>query len=78
LPGLAANGPEIWMERWPDLVGVVLNLQPLPTNVLLGPESRTVAGRGWLNESFAGLNLRIAADTFFQVNTPRPSGWCPC
>jgi len=70
LPGLEELALR-WMARWPDLVGVVLNLQPLPTNVLLGPESRTIAGRGWLNESFAGVNLRIAADTFFQVNTPQ-------
>lgn len=69
----ALEGLEIlaaqWMARWPALVGVCLNLQPLPTNTLLGPETRVVAGRGWVQERFAGLALRIAADTFFQVHT---------
>jgi 23S rRNA (uracil1939-C5)-methyltransferase len=58
-----------WMERWSDLVGVCLNLQPEPTNLLMGSQTRTIAGRGWLMEHFAGLRYRIAADTFFQVNT---------
>jgi len=58
-----------WMERWPDLVGVALNLQPEPSNLLMGSETRTIAGRGWLREHFAGLHFRIAADTFFQVHT---------
>lgn len=60
---------EAWMERWPDLVGVTLNLQPRATNQLFGAETRTLAGRDWLHEHFAGLVLQIAADTFFQVNT---------
>ena len=58
-----------WMQRWPALVGVCLNLQPLPTNTLMGTETRVVAGRAWVQERFCDLNLRIAADTFFQVHT---------
>jgi len=60
---------EVWMERWPQLVGVTLNLQPRPTNLLFGAETRTLAGRDWLHERFAGLTLQIAGDTFFQVHT---------
>lgn len=58
-----------WRERWPELVGVCLNLQERPSNVLMGPVTQVVAGRGWLEERFAGLRLSIGADTFFQVNT---------
>lgn len=68
LPGLDALASR-WMERWPELVGVCLNLQPKPTNTLMGELTQTVTGRGWLQERFDGLRLRIAADTFFQVNT---------
>jgi 23S rRNA (uracil1939-C5)-methyltransferase len=68
LPGLAAYA-EDWMGRWPELVGVSLNLQPLPTNLLLGAETRNIAGRGWLEERFGGLSYQIGADTFFQVHT---------
>jgi 23S rRNA (uracil-5-)-methyltransferase RumA len=58
-----------WMHRWPELVGVCLNLQPLATNTLMGPETRVVVGRSWVQERFCDLELRIAADTFFQVHT---------
>ena len=68
LEGLALLAAQ-WMARWPQLVGVCLNLQPKPTNTLLGEETRVIAGRNWLLESFCGLDYRISADTFFQVNT---------
>jgi 23S rRNA (uracil1939-C5)-methyltransferase len=68
LPGLEALANE-WMQRWPEVVGVNLNIQPKASNVVLGPETHQVAGRSWLLERFAGQELRIAADTFFQVNT---------
>ena len=63
LPQMAAH----WMERWPELVGVTLNLQPAPDNRLFGADNRCVSGRDWLLESFAGVELQIGPDTFFQV-----------
>jgi 23S rRNA (uracil1939-C5)-methyltransferase len=69
LPGLE-RWANRWLDRWPELVGVCLNLQDRPTNVLLGPRTQLVAGRDWIEERFAGLSLSIGADTFFQVNTP--------
>ena len=60
-----------WLARWPAVVGVGLNLQPRANNVLFGPETRVLAGRGWLAERFAGLQLQLAADTFFQVHRPQ-------
>jgi 23S rRNA (uracil1939-C5)-methyltransferase len=58
-----------WMDRWPQVVGVVLNLQPRPSNTLFGPQSEVLAGRSWLRERFCGLDFAIGGDTFFQVNT---------
>ncbi|MBM4372038.1 MAG: 23S rRNA (uracil(1939)-C(5))-methyltransferase RlmD [Deltaproteobacteria bacterium] len=58
-----------WMRRWPQVIGVCLNLQPEPTNTLMGRETAVLAGRGWVEERFAGLTLRIGPDTFFQVHT---------
>jgi len=66
LPGLQEMAAR-WLDRWPELVGVTLNLQPEPDNRLFGPQNTVVAGRGWLLESFAGVELQIGADTFFQV-----------
>ncbi|MEB3327429.1 MAG: 23S rRNA (uracil(1939)-C(5))-methyltransferase RlmD [Synechococcus sp.] len=68
LDGLELLADE-WMGRWPELVGVCLNLQPEATNTLMGAETRVVAGRGWLEERFCNLRLRIGSDTFFQVHT---------
>jgi 23S rRNA (uracil1939-C5)-methyltransferase len=68
LPGLEDQA-QLWLERWPELVGVALNLQPCADNRLLGERTTTIAGRPWLEEGFAGLRYRIGADTFFQVNT---------
>jgi 23S rRNA (uracil1939-C5)-methyltransferase len=68
LPALEAYAQN-WMERWPQIVGVTLNLQSQPNNLLLGPETRCIAGRPWLQERFGGLTYQIAADTFFQVHT---------
>ena len=68
LPGLEAMARH-WTERWSDVVGVTLNLQPKANNVLMGPDTRVIAGRGWLIERFADLQLAITTDTFFQVFT---------
>lgn len=70
LPGLAALAAD-WMRRWPEVVGVCLNLQRQSGNRLMGEETRVIAGRGEIREHFAGLALRIAADSFFQVHTPQ-------
>jgi 23S rRNA (uracil1939-C5)-methyltransferase len=68
LPGLE-DLARFWLERWPALVGVCLNLQPDPGNRLMGAHTRVLAGRGELREAFAGLELMVAADSFFQVHT---------
>jgi len=68
LPGLE-HLAAAWQQRWPEVVGVGLNLQPLASNLLLGPDTQVVRGRRTLLEQFAGLDLEIAADTFFQVHT---------
>ncbi|RMF63785.1 MAG: 23S rRNA (uracil(1939)-C(5))-methyltransferase RlmD, partial [Cyanobacteria bacterium J069] len=68
LVGLAEQA-EAWLQRYPDLVGVALNLNPAQTNVIFGAETRCIAGRNYLREVFAGLEFQIQPTTFFQVNT---------
>ncbi|MEL6500894.1 MAG: 23S rRNA (uracil(1939)-C(5))-methyltransferase RlmD [Cyanobacteria bacterium J06623_1] len=60
---------QLWMERYPELVGVCLNLNRDRTNAILGQTTYTILGKPYLREMFAGVELHIAADTFFQVNT---------
>lgn len=68
LPGLSTLADR-WMARWPEVVGVTLNLQPEPGNRLFGANSILIRGRDWLLEPFGGVELQIGADTFFQVYT---------
>ncbi|VEP12727.1 putative enzyme [Hyella patelloides LEGE 07179] len=68
LPNLEQQA-EIWLQRYPNLVGVCLNLNSDRKNVIFGKETQTIAGKPDLKEIFAGIELRILSDTFFQVNT---------
>ncbi len=53
----------------PGVVGVVLNRNDAPNNVIFGEDSRCVAGRDYVVEYFAGLTFHLTADTFFQIYT---------
>lgn len=60
---------KVWLDKYPQLVGVCLNINSDRTNAILGKTTQTLAGKPYLREIFAGVELQIAADTFFQVNT---------
>lgn len=70
ISGLDLQAQE-WMERYPHLVGVCLNLNADRTNAIFGAETRCIVGQPYLHEEFAGLRLQIQPTTFFQVNTER-------
>ena len=60
---------QLWLDKYPGLVGVCLNLNRDRTNAILGKTTQTILGKPYLREIFAGVELHIAADTFFQINT---------
>ena len=68
LVGIEAQAEE-WLTRYPQLVGVSLNRNPERTNVIFGTETRCIAGQPELREEFAGLQLQLLPDTFFQIYT---------
>ena len=68
LSGIEAQA-NLWLDKYPELVGVCLNINCDRTNAILGDKTLTVAGKSYIREKFAGVELHIAADTFFQVNT---------
>ena len=64
-----AQQAHTWLQRYPNLVGVALNHNPNFGNVIFGQETTIIAGRPYLREIFAGLELHLRPDTFFQINT---------
>ncbi|MGB3295957.1 MAG: 23S rRNA (uracil(1939)-C(5))-methyltransferase RlmD [Phormidesmis sp.] len=58
-----------WMARYPDVVGVLVNLNWKRTNAIFGPDTYCITGQTYLEEAFAGLIFHIQPTTFFQVNT---------
>ncbi len=66
-----------WAKYWHDrygtddapVVGVCLNINPAKTNAIFGPDTQTIVGRPYLQETFAGLKLQIDSTSFFQVYT---------
>ncbi len=55
----------------PEIKGVVQNINPLETNVILGREFRTLIGQGWIEETLGGLYFKVSPASFFQVNPPQ-------
>ena len=55
-------------EEFPDVVGVLLNVNPDSTNVILGEKFITLFGRDHIFDSLGGNTLKISAPSFYQVN----------
>ena len=57
-------------ERFPEIVGVVLNINRDRTNVILGEEEQVLFGRADINDVMCGIDVGISPKSFYQVNTP--------
>ncbi len=68
LPGLEDQA-RAWMQRYPQLVGVCVNINGDRTNRILGEQTRCLSGQPFLVEEFAGCKFHLRSETFFQVNT---------
>ena len=55
-------------ERFPAVVGVLVNHNEKNTNVVLGDTYTTLFGVPYLEDELCGLRFRIAPDSFYQVN----------
>lgn len=53
-----------------DLTTVLINQNTARTNVILGAQTRTVLGPGTIEDTLAGVKLRMGVHEFYQVNTP--------
>lgn len=55
-------------ERFPEIVGLLVNQNKENTNVVLGDTYRTLYGRDHIYDTLAGVRLKITAPSFYQVN----------
>ena len=55
-------------ERFPAVVGLLLNVNEKSTNVILGEKFITLCGRDYIFDTLGGVRLKITAPSFYQVN----------
>lgn len=56
-------------EKFPEIVGVVLNLNPDKTNVILGEREIVLSGRAEITDTMCGVPVELSPKSFYQVNT---------
>ncbi len=59
---------ESLIAAFPETASVMLNINMKNTNVVLGPEYRTLYGTPYIEDVLCGKRLRIAPGAFYQVN----------
>ena len=59
----------ILKEKFPQIVTVLLNVNPEKTNVILGKRDIPILGNGKIRDSICGVEVEISAHSFYQVNT---------
>ena len=60
---------DILKERVHGLSGVIHNINPKRTNVVLGREFRTLWGSGVIVDSIGNVRFKISPVSFYQVNS---------
>jgi len=56
------------LEKCPNVVGVLQNVNASDGNIVLGDDFYLLYGRSFIVEKIADLNIRFGASSFFQVN----------
>ena len=67
IPGATALA-ELITASFPQVVGILLNVNKADTNVVLGDRFITLYGRDYIYDTLAGVRLKITAPSFYQVN----------
>ena len=56
------------LERHPDITTIVQNVNNKRTSLVLGEQSRTLYGDGYIEEDLCGFRFRISPKAFYQIN----------
>ena len=55
-------------NAWPTTVGILLNINKKPGNVILGDRYKTLWGQNYLLDTLCGLTFKLSVPSFYQVN----------
>lgn len=69
IPELQRLSKEL-MAKFPDIKGVVLNINKQDTNVIMGDEEILLAGTSEILDTMCGNTVSVSPRSFYQVNTP--------
>ena len=58
------------MRNFPQLKGVVLNINKEKTNVILGKDEIVLCGSAVISDTMCGNTVELSPKSFYQVNTP--------
>ena len=56
-------------EKFRDIATILINVNAKKTNVILGEESVTLYGPGFIEDTLCGVPVRLGPLSFYQVNT---------
>lgn len=56
--------------RFPQITGIIQNINPLVGNVILGETDKTLFGSPYLNDISNNVKLRLHYKSFLQINSP--------
>lgn len=56
------------LNRHPEIVTVVLNVNRERTSVILGDEEKVLVGPGYIEDRLCGCRFRISSSSFYQTN----------
>jgi 23S rRNA (uracil1939-C5)-methyltransferase len=54
--------------EFPEIVGIVQNINDKPTNVILGDKNKILYGQDYIIEQLEDMKFKISLNSFFQVN----------
>jgi 23S rRNA (uracil1939-C5)-methyltransferase len=70
LPALSLIAAQI-MQSMPEIKGVLQNVNPSTSNVMLGKAFYSLIGDSYITETLSGLTFKVSPSSFFQVNPPQ-------
>ena len=56
------------LKQFPEITTVVQNVNPYPTNLVLGDRQTVLFGKGTIEDVLCGCRFRISPKSFYQIN----------